>query len=123
MRNRDCAAFNIMMDGTSLYPKGFHPVLTYATPDLFEQAEPRFRIDHPVRYYFIDFGISTHFPPGIEPMVIGDKGRDRDVPELSEEVPYDAYKADVYILGNTLLQEIVEVGFDLSTRTMDLKIL
>ncbi|CDO77289.1 hypothetical protein BN946_scf184753.g39 [Trametes cinnabarina] len=38
-------------------------------------------------------------------MVVGDVGRDDEVPELSSTVPYDAFKADIYALGNLLDKE------------------
>ena len=89
-----------MMDGRPLYPEGHHPVrLNYSTDAIFELT-PLSRIDHPVRYYFIDFGISTRFEAGASSLVVGAKGREKDVPELSNTVPYDAYKVDIFALGS-----------------------
>lgn len=45
-------------------------------------------------YYFIDFGLATHG----ENQTTGLDGQER-APELSDTVPYDPYKLDVYILG------------------------
>ncbi|KAG8893787.1 hypothetical protein FRB99_001706 [Tulasnella sp. 403] len=56
-----------------------------------------------VRYYFIDFGISTRD----QDRVVGVNGQER-APELSSDVPYDPYKLDVYDLGRaykTLLED------------------
>ncbi|KAJ3013593.1 hypothetical protein NUW54_g1546 [Trametes sanguinea] len=61
--------------------------------------------DHPVRYYYVDFGLSVRFPENAPTMVVGDVGRDDEVPELSSTVPYDAFKADVYALGNLFDKE------------------
>lgn len=106
--HRDCATMNIMMDGRSLYPNGHHPVrrayhLNGATP-----AVPLARIDHPVRYYFTDFGLSTHFGPGASSYVVGAAGRDKEMPELSLDVPYDAFKVDIFAMGNLYDKEFVQ---------------
>ncbi|KAI0049758.1 hypothetical protein FA95DRAFT_1571003 [Auriscalpium vulgare] len=105
--HRDCAAANIMMDGRPLYPNGHHPLRRKYTPDAIFPANPLSRIDHPVRYYFIDFGISTRFRRGASPFVTGRKGRDKELPELSDDVPYDAFKADIFILGNLYKKEFL----------------
>ncbi|KAI8984970.1 hypothetical protein BD414DRAFT_578722 [Trametes punicea] len=59
------------------------------------------RKDIPLKYYYVDFGISTRFMPDeASKLVLGTEGLDRHVPELSNEVPYDPFKVDVFILGN-----------------------
>lgn len=90
------------MDASSLYPKGFHPVLRYLRPDAHHRANPRSRFGapKPVKYYFIDFGISAHIPSGAPKEVVGTDGIDQDVPELSDTVPYDPFKVDIFILGS-----------------------
>ena len=102
---RDVAVQNIMMDGQVLYPDGFHPVRQRFTPDAVYHTTPLPRADHPVRYYYIDFDLSTRFAPGESHLVVGDQGRDMDIPELSAEVPYDAFKVDVFALGNMYYKE------------------
>lgn len=62
-----------------------------------------------VRYYYVDFGMSTRFLPGEPRLVTGQLGRDREAPELSDTVPYDPFKVDVFIIGNLLRQEFHEV--------------
>jgi len=63
-----------------------------------------------VKYYYVDFGLSTHFPPDAESrVVVGVAGRDQEVPELSEDVPYDPFKVDVFIIGNMLRNEFQNV--------------
>ena len=98
-----------MMDARPLYPEGHHPVRRNYTPDSMHRISPLSRSDRPVRYYYIDFGLSVQFPPGVSPYVLGDVGRDAEVPELSEVIPYDAYKADIYALGNLFYKEFHEV--------------
>ncbi len=42
-------------------------------------------------------------------MLLGRKGRNQQIPELSSTVPYDAFKVDVYALGDVYVKEFVEV--------------
>lgn len=106
--HRDCAAANIMMDGRPLFPNGHHPVrLRYSTDGVYELG-PLSRTEHPVRYYFIDFGISSRFSEGASSHVVGRQARDKDVPELSSNVPYDAFKVDIFTLGNLYDKEFVQ---------------
>ena len=109
-----CAYKNIMMDGSSLYPKGFHPVLTDFTPDCNKEAKPYARSTalKPVRYYFVDFGISRMCSrdENGNTLITGTDGPDATVPELSNTVAYDPYKVDIYILGNFLKQCIYDVS-------------
>ncbi|KAI0077824.1 hypothetical protein K474DRAFT_1039770 [Panus rudis PR-1116 ss-1] len=111
--HRDCAAGNIMMDGRPLYPQGHHPVRRAYAPDAVWHVHPLARIDHPVKYYFIDFGISSRFSEGETPLVLGTKGRDKDPPELSDITPYNPFMLDVYILGNVYRKEFVEKYYGL----------
>ncbi|KAI0077830.1 hypothetical protein K474DRAFT_1697485 [Panus rudis PR-1116 ss-1] len=111
--HRDCAAGNIMMDGRPLYPQGHHPVRRAYAPDAMWHVHPLARIDHPVKYYFIDFGISSHFREGETPLVLGTKGRDKEPPELSDVTPYNPFMLDIYILGNVYKKEFVEKYYGL----------
>ncbi|KAI0077838.1 hypothetical protein K474DRAFT_1707019 [Panus rudis PR-1116 ss-1] len=106
--HRDCAAGNIMMDGRPLFPQGHHPVRMDYTEDALWDAPSLSRIDHPVKYYFVDFGISSRFRPGENPLVVGEVGRDKEPPELSKEIPYNPFMLDIYILGNVYQKEFVE---------------
>ena len=101
------------MDATAMYPEGFHPMRLSRHPrDLRRWAPVRSRDDVPVTYYFVDFGISSQFQPGnTDRLVVGTSGLDQDVPELSDEVPYDPFKLDVFILGNMISLTFVMVSF------------
>ncbi|KAG8903695.1 hypothetical protein FRC01_009033 [Tulasnella sp. 417] len=106
--HRDCAWGNIMMDGRALFPKSWHPQLRATFPDGREMKNPdpsRTAVGG-VRYYFIDFGISSRD----QDKVLGIDGQE-PAPELSATVPYDPYKLDVYVLGmayrHLLLEEHV----------------
>lgn len=90
-----------MMDGTAMYPEGFHPSVQIMHPSGMKIAPVLRRCDVPsVKYYFIDFGISYNKREGESGLLTGNDGQDRDVPELSIKVPYDPFLVDVFILGN-----------------------
>ena len=99
------------MDGDAMYPKGFHPIRTKRSPDYIHPAEHMSRTVAGAKYYFVDFGLSCYFPDANSPrLVTGSDGRDQDPPELSDTVPYDPFKLDVFIIGNMLQQEFCQVG-------------
>ncbi|PIL33731.1 hypothetical protein GSI_04356 [Ganoderma sinense ZZ0214-1] len=100
---------NVMMDGRALYPKGHHPVRWKFSEDAVFEITPLSRLEHPVRYFYIDFGISMRFPEGAPPQATGVIGRYKEAPEMSYDVPYDAYKVDVWALGNLFLKEFLEM--------------
>ncbi|KAH8103579.1 kinase-like domain-containing protein [Cristinia sonorae] len=104
--HRDCWTTNIMMDGQVLYPRGHHPVKPRRTPDYTGDSKVLKRSLHPIKYYFIDFGLSSYFEVGESPYVLGGKCADRTPPELSNEVPYNAFMLDVYILGHVYESEL-----------------
>ena len=107
---RDCAEYNIMMDADALYPRGYHPVGQSFLPDNSAIAPRLSREHHRVKYYYVDFGISSYIPPGSsDRLVVGEFGREREVPELSATVPYDPFKVDVFIIGNLLKKSLQEV--------------
>ena len=101
---------NLLIDADAMYPEGFHPVKTSFKRDYSGWATHIPRSVAGVRYYFADFGISVHIPEE-EPQkyVTGALGRDQDPPELSETVPYDPFKLDVFIIGNMLKREFLDV--------------
>ena len=111
---RDAAETNILMDADSMYPKGYHPVQQrrLPLPHWTSMASPYSRASapRPVRYYFADFGLSTHFPPGAPRLVTGELGAEREVPELSDTIPYDPFKLDIYVLGNVFKTRIHDVS-------------
>jgi hypothetical protein len=98
------------MDADALYPSiKPHPHSIGRSRDFRQFIDPLRRTEAHVKYYFIDFGISTRFLEGETHLVTGIHGRDQDVPELSNTVPYDPFKVDVFILGNTYKKRLVEV--------------
>ena len=106
--HRDCSLKNVLMDATNMYPLGFHPVRTSSLADGRTFAPMISRLEAGVKYYFVDYGISSYFPAGSkrEP-VLGIAGRDQDVPELSDNVPYDPFKVDIFSIGNVIRGELL----------------
>ena len=98
-----------MMDARSIYPQGWHFIAKSFAPDGVTPVTPLPRIDHPVRYYFIDYGISHRFLPGQSHLVLDWGGRDDDVPELERLRPYDPFKVDVFTVGNVFLKDFHQV--------------
>ncbi|KAL7284778.1 hypothetical protein ACG7TL_002085 [Trametes sanguinea] len=98
--HRDISTPNIMMDAKNLYPTGHHPVRLGYTPDTLYPVSALPRAGRKVRYFYIDFGLSARFPAGASSYVLGKFGRDTEVPELSDDIPYDAFKVDIFSLGN-----------------------
>lgn len=94
-----------------MFPDGFHPYATERLPDGRTLANPLPRLSCGLKYYYTDFGMSSSFDPAVtQPFVLGNLGRDREAPELSQEVPYDAFKCDIFICGNALKQEFLQVS-------------
>lgn len=101
---RDACFFNFMVDATKLSPRGFH----YCNPSTYDGVHyiPRYRTRKsvgPMKYYWVDFGLSIHFP-SLEhrQLVYGRVGQERNVPEMSQDAFYDAFKADVFQVGMTM---------------------
>lgn len=108
---RDCAAANVMMDAGPLFPLGFHPVHDTSLPSGHGLSWPMSRTHCPVKYYFIDYSISVYIPPDVSlKLAVGIFGRDQEPPELSDHVPYDPFKLDIFILGNMFRKEFYNVS-------------
>ncbi|RDB17155.1 hypothetical protein Hypma_001985 [Hypsizygus marmoreus] len=101
----DLTSVNIMMDALPILPRGWHFLLPSFAPNGKDILRPRARIDHPVRYYIIDYDCSVRFLPGQSPIIRGLGGRDDDPPELVGREPFDHFKLDVFTLGNVFLKE------------------
>lgn len=99
------------MEGDLLFPEGFHPIAQIMTPSCQRLAPYLRRKDvSSVKYYFTDFGISTRFENSQAPrLVTGHDGQDQDVPELSDDVPYDPFPVDIFTLGNLYKRHFIDV--------------
>ena len=100
---------NLMMDADAMFPEGFHPIHLRYKRDYSGWADYIPRSTAGVKYYFVDFGISSYIPEDDERFVVGNFGRDREPPELSATDPYDPFKLDIFIIGNMLRQDFYEV--------------
>ncbi|KLO08592.1 hypothetical protein SCHPADRAFT_908516 [Schizopora paradoxa] len=109
--HRDLARFNIMMDGTPLYPKGFHPSRKFRSPSAQRFVRGRYRLHAPpVVYYFVDFGLSTKYEGDGPYRAWGIDGQDRDAPELQElgRGFYDPFALDIFTLGNVYKKYLLD---------------
>ncbi|KAJ7457984.1 kinase-like domain-containing protein [Mycena galericulata] len=122
----DICMKNIVMDASRMIPGGFHfslPSLTadgkrrlypYNGDDTIPHIKSRTQAG-PMKYYFIDFGLSVKFSSyETRELVTGECGRLREhIPEISETVPYDPFKVDVCMVGEMLNEEFnTYVGLD-----------
>ncbi|KAH9478402.1 hypothetical protein JR316_0008856 [Psilocybe cubensis] len=105
--HRDACNLNFMMDPTDVIPSGFHFACDWHQPDGVTRIHFRDRCSFPqLRYYLIDFETAQIFPPNS--FTIGRYGQVKDVPEMSETVPYDPFKLDVYQVGS-LVKTLIEL--------------
>ncbi|KAI1795565.1 kinase-like domain-containing protein [Ganoderma leucocontextum] len=109
--HRDCTDTNIMFDPRPMYPQMFHPRTPKKSLDYRGSSKHSTRTAHPVRYYFIDFGLSRRYspedgPPREHPI----RGGDKSVPEFKNwnGEPLDPFPTDVYYVGNVIQQIILE---------------
>jgi hypothetical protein len=99
-----------------MYLLGFHPVEDLFMDDIKTVAPRISRLKAGVKSYFVDYGISSYFPPASRRgLALGIAGRDQNVPELSNSVPYDPFKVDIFTIGNILRGEFQAVGFSLTS--------
>ncbi|KAJ7160404.1 kinase-like domain-containing protein [Mycena filopes] len=122
--HRDGNSLNIMMDGRHLFPHGFHPQYQRFTHNpgpifRYSKAKHHTRTQYPVKYYFIDFGISCMFNPGEETLADPIMGGDRSPPEFGPREALrapptsgklDPFSTDIYYIGNMIREEFLD-GF------------
>ncbi|KAJ7487217.1 hypothetical protein B0H11DRAFT_1721285 [Mycena galericulata] len=118
--HRDTCGKNIVVDPSQMIPGGSHffrpeqaangsDWLREYTGDDSDPYLMKSRTEAgPMRYYYIDFGLSVQFPSLADrSMITGDEGRHRKrIPEISETVPYDPFKVDVRLVGEMLRREL-----------------
>ena len=100
------------MDAPSVFPNGFHPANSSKDRGGVQSVItiPRHKASGPIKYYYIDFGISRRYEEGEKHIVIGDDGDDREIPEMSDVDVYDPFPADVFILGNVFRKRFLSVS-------------
>ncbi|KAJ7212985.1 hypothetical protein GGX14DRAFT_619691, partial [Mycena pura] len=114
--HRNCHFLNIMIDGTHLYPQGFHPdiIHQHLKPDKCAIAKHYMCTRLSVKYYFIDFGISRRYDASDRaPMEGIIRGGDKTTPEhvVPGQWAADPFPTDIYYLGNFIRQHFLE-GFE-----------
>jgi len=116
--HRDGHDGNLMYDGTPLYPDGFHPhpIYNHRKPDFTGRARHYTRTQVPIKYYWIDFGISNQYDPASTTTPAEDRifGGDRTVPEyLDYKGPCNPFPIDVYYVGNLVKTNFIDtkIGF------------
>ncbi len=98
------------MDAASMYPLGFHQEWTCSYTTLL-LLRPSSLGGWLVKYYFVDYGISSYFPSGFqERLFLSTQGRDQNVPELSNKVPHDPLKVDIFTTDNVFHQSFHDVS-------------
>lgn len=113
--HRDCTLLNLMMDATQLYPEPYHPVKTYMKRDFSGKAKHFTRTRRPTRYYWVDFGLSRHYPQDGTPMEAPIWGGDKTVPEFqNSNEPRNPFPTDIYYLGSLIRETFIQekIGFD-----------
>ncbi|KAF9259072.1 hypothetical protein L218DRAFT_875614, partial [Marasmius fiardii PR-910] len=96
---------NIMMDSRPLYDRPIHPGNPTMARDWSRKVRVFARTERPVKYYYIDFGLSEQQPEAREPGY----GGDTTVPEFKRNEPADPFIVDIYRLGN-LFRECLMSG-------------
>ncbi|KAI0769061.1 hypothetical protein BD413DRAFT_88122 [Trametes elegans] len=100
-----------MYDPRLIYPKMFHPVVTFRTRDWRGRAQHSTRTLRPVKYCYIDFGVSRRYnledsPPREYPI----RGGDKSAPGIVhwEGQSLDPFPTDVYNLGKTIRTTVIQ---------------
>ncbi len=100
-----------MLDPTPLYSVIPHPIVRGRSYDFKRRVHRFSRTDHPVKYYYIDFGISRKYAPDeaspLEDIIVGG---DKSVPEFEgTDEPQNPFWTDIYYLGNLIRIGLLEV--------------
>jgi hypothetical protein len=96
----DLMAQNILMDGRPIFPQGWHFTRRGCAPNGVDLVAPLARIDHPVQYFIIDYDCAMRFNPGQSHLLEGFDGDKTCPPEVKRNQQYDAFKMDVFMLGD-----------------------
>ncbi|KAJ7842695.1 kinase-like domain-containing protein [Mycena leptocephala] len=108
----DIATQNMVIEESRIIPKGSHwcnPDSHSGFPGDFFSWKNRCSLRPAVQYYYIDFGLSKHFPGGKESARITATLRTFPmIPELSLTVPYNPFYVDVFQLG-LAMSRIIDV--------------
>ncbi|TFK65335.1 hypothetical protein BDN72DRAFT_204073 [Pluteus cervinus] len=99
----DCKWNNILVDGSPLFDEEPHPIVMRRSRDFSRYIWPYTRTQRPVRYYWIDFGLSyRHLPTTGTPLISTLACGDRSIPEQFTDPPWNPFALDVYCAGNIM---------------------
>ena len=105
-----------MFDPQPMYPQMFHPRSPEKSLDYRGSPKHSTRTARPVRYYFIDFGLSRRYnpndgPPREHPI----RGGDKSVPEFKnwDGELLDPFPTDIYYVGNMIQESVLQVRREL----------
>ena len=99
------------MDARPILPQGWHFARPRCAPNGVDPISPLARIDHPVRYVIIDYDYAVRFHPGQSSLLEVVGGRQGDRSEIHAPLYYDAFKEDVFTVGNVFDKYFYEVHF------------
>jgi hypothetical protein len=104
----------MVMDESRVIPQGSHFARPETHTGIYHQWfswNDRCTVS-PVEYYYIDFGLSLHFPAGkASALTDGTLRTFPTIPELSLTVPYDPFPVDIFQFGLTI-EKLVDVRPD-----------
>ncbi|KAJ7724501.1 kinase-like domain-containing protein [Mycena metata] len=116
---------HMVLNASRMIPGGFHFAkprtsdgVTYLLHRTGNQSVPHWKTRTeagPMQYYFIDFGLSVQFPSrDARKLVTGVCGQHDLIPEVSDTVPYDPFKVDVWSIGGIIVDylEVRYAGLD-----------
>ncbi|KAI0062512.1 hypothetical protein BV25DRAFT_1803963 [Artomyces pyxidatus] len=97
----DCTRRSVMMNASTLYPQGYHPIDPTMTPDFRAHTKRRSCLSAGVRYHLVCTHHTLHIPhtTGPTPLVEGHCCTDCPPEVCRREPAYDPFKADVYNTG------------------------
>ncbi|KAA1473351.1 hypothetical protein DENSPDRAFT_822699, partial [Dentipellis sp. KUC8613] len=112
--HRDCCRPNIMMDAAPMYPEPWHFAELNMRRDWKGKAKHYTRTERPVKYYYVDFGLSLLYKPEDiptwPPLALPVHGADKTAPENRDEVydtPCNPFATDIYYLGSLVRQSFM----------------
>ncbi|TFY71472.1 hypothetical protein EVG20_g1547 [Dentipellis fragilis] len=113
--HRDCCSANVMMDAAPIYPEPWHPVKLNMRRDWKGKARHYTRTERPLKYYYIDFGLSQLYTPENTetwpPLALPVHGGDKTAPENQDEkhnTRCNPFATDIYYLGNLIRNSFMQ---------------
>jgi len=108
--SRECTAHNIMMDASQMYPNCFHPTRKSRNFDGISTAKCISRTKaKSVKYFFTDFEKSRVITSEGDRRMRRRQGARNLPPEIERGELYDPFPVDMYYLGNTNREHLLEV--------------